>query len=71
MSAHHRRIFGEMYKFSFAYEVILKETQPKVGLSKILGSDQKQTLNSAVRIHFTVQIIELDYLDYSFFTSQK
>ena len=35
-----------MYKFSFAYEVILKETQPKVGLSKSSGSDQKQTPTS-------------------------
>ena len=46
-SAHHRRSFGEMAKFSFAYEVILKETQPKVGLSKSSGSDQKQTLVKA------------------------
>ena len=33
-----------MSTVSFAYEVILKETQPKVGLSKSSGSDQKQTL---------------------------
>ena len=45
-TAHHRRIFGEMDRFNFAYEVILKDTQPKVGLSKSSGSDQKQTPES-------------------------
>ena len=29
-----------MYKFSFAYEVILKEIQPKLSLSNSSGSDQ-------------------------------
>ena len=48
-----------MYKFSFAYEVILKETQPKVGLSKSSGSDQKQTrrlLSDLVAYHFPVYL---------------
>ena len=44
-----------MYRFSFAYEVILKETQPKVGLSKSSGSDQKQTHYVYVRAPFDVR----------------
>ena len=50
VSAHHRRILGEMASVNFAYEVILKETQPKVGLSKSSTSDQKQTHGTRIAV---------------------